>query len=206
MAVFPPSDDHPTAAPAGLVLTTPGPWLRLDLDPQTRSASLAKLVGERLGDDAALLDERRELTAALRAFARDAVRSGAIYAAVMLDLLDDVPVQASLIASYAATPPATTEGADPLDGLVRALAGDADSAEVDRIALRLGDGCRLVTMCEAPYGDGTRTPTLVAQYVVSVPGSRQALLLSFSSPNIAHREAMLGLFDAIAQGARWAPS
>lgn len=204
MAVSP-NDDHPTAAPAGVVLTTPGQWLRLDLDPETRSASLAKLVGERLGDDPSLLDERRELTAALRGFARDAVRSGAIYAAVMLDLMDDVPVQASLIASYASTP-RTDEASDPVDGLVRALAGGADSAEVDRIALRLGDGCRLVTMCEAPYGDGTRTPTLVAQYVVAVPGGRQALLLSFSSPNTAHREAMLGLFDAIAQGARWAVS
>ena len=167
-----------------LRLTTVGPWLRLDLDPRTRSAALAQLVSDRLGDDPALVGQRRELTAALRSFARDATRLGAVYAAALLEVVDGHPVQASVIASYALP----SEG--PLDG---------DPTELQ---LPLGSVTRLVSGGEASFG-GAMVPTLIAQYVVSVPDGAQTLLLTFSTPNVGNRAAMLDLFDAIAGAARW---
>lgn len=194
-----------SGAPASLALTTPGAWLRLDLDPRTRSESLARLVQDRLGDDPDLLVERRELTAALRSFARDATRAGAAYAAVLLDVIRDTPVQVSLVASYASVP-----GGDPADDptlrVARSLS-ESDGAgvppDIAPVSLRLGEGSRLVTVCEAPFGGDVSIPTLVAQYAVLVPDTDRVLVLSFSSPNINQSASMLSLFDAIAQGARW---
>lgn len=200
-----PGDRGGSGTPASLVLTTPGAWLRLDLDPRTRSDSLARLVHERLGDDPELVLERRELTAALRSFARGAVQAGATYAAVMLDVIQDTPVQVSLVASYAAVP-AGDPGVEPTVRVARSLAGSEPGGvppEINPVSLRLGEGSRLVTICEAPFGGDVSIPTLVAQYAVLVPETDRVLVLSFSSPNITQSAPMLSLFDAIAQGARW---
>jgi hypothetical protein len=186
-------DDH--TAPVALRLITPGPWLRLDLDPRTRSGSLARLVGDRLGDPAGDDTEtalaRRELTATLRAFARDAAAGGAVHAAMLLDVVGGIPVTATVTASYA-TLPAGGSG----DRVAAAL--DTDAGELERVALRLGPGYRLVAQ-----GTSTVGPTLLVQYAVALPGQDVALLLSFGSPQVANADALLRLFDAIAKDARW---
>jgi len=187
-----PDDDH--TVPVSLRLITPGPWLRLDLDPRTRSGSLARLVGDRLGDpaadDADTARARRELTATLRAFARDAAAAGAVHAAMLLDVVAGIPVTATVTASYATLPAGSGDRvADALDG---------DAGELAPVALGLGAGYRLVAQGTSAVG-----PALLVQYAVAVPGQDVALLLSFGSPQMANVDALLRLFDAIAKDARW---
>jgi hypothetical protein len=189
--------------PVSLRLTTPGSWLHIDLDPRTRSGSLARLVGDRLGDPASDDPERailrRDLTAMLRGFARDAAAAGAVYAAMLLENVDGAPLQVSLIASYATVP----EGGS----VAAALAAPAGS--VVQHQLPLGAGIRLVAKTEIPAStigsddESAGTQALQVQYGVPVPGQASALVLSFSSPQVANDDALLELFDAIAADARW---
>lgn len=170
----------PAVRPSGLALTTTGPWVRLDLEPTTRSAALAELVGSRLGDAPETLQQRRLIAASLRAALREITAAGTVYAAVLVETLQDTVVQATFLASYA-------------DGRPGAIAGPAEEVE-----LPIGPARRTVTTTE---DDGEQA--LVVQYAAAVPESAQALLLSFSSPNLDHRDALLRLFDAIARAARW---
>jgi len=49
----------------------------------------------------------------------------------------------------------------------------------------------------------TLPPSVVVEYVVAPPGSGRHLLLTFSSPTLQVREAMVALFDAVASTLRW---
>jgi hypothetical protein len=92
--------------PADFRLLTPGNWYVLDLNPVTRTASIARLVEDRFGatDDPRLVQARRELTALLRGAARDAADAGAVYAALMDALVDNTALSASLVAVIGPAP------------------------------------------------------------------------------------------------------
>jgi hypothetical protein len=96
-------------APAGPVdfrILTPANWYVLDLNPNTRTASIARLVEQRFGptDDPRLVQARRELTALLRGAARDAAEHGAVYAALMDALVEGTALSASLLAVVGPAP------------------------------------------------------------------------------------------------------
>jgi hypothetical protein len=214
---MPPVENPPP--PSSLRLTTPGSWLPIDLDPRTRTGSLARLVSDRLGDpagdDAERAAARRELIAALRGFVRDAAETGAVHAAILVEQIAGAPIQLSLMASYAKLPPADepdgTQPGRPDQGPTQSSTVDIDDpASTGRLATSLADAVGELTDCVLPTGPAVRlvsTPSdpeqLLVQYAVAVPGQDTALVLSFGSPQTARREALLGLSEAIARDARW---
>jgi hypothetical protein len=128
-----------TTPPADFRVLTPGNWYVLDLNPATRTASIARLVEERFGraDDPRLVQARRELTALLRGAARDAADSGAVYAAMMDALVGDTALSASLVAVIGPAPLDDDGNAvtDPAALSATLLAGELASA----VGAALGD-------------------------------------------------------------------
>jgi len=100
-----PDSDAPTG-PRDFRILTPDNWYVLDLNPATRNSSIARLVEHRFtgADEPRLVQARRELTALLRGAARDAADSGAVYAALMDALVENVGLSASLLAVVGAAP------------------------------------------------------------------------------------------------------
>jgi hypothetical protein len=186
-------------------LTVPATWYALDLDARTRTDSIARLVEERLGPTPTpeLRQLRRELTATLRQYARQAANNGAAYAALMYQVVDGIPLSASLLIAYTAAPrdPAGQPARTPAD-LGAALApapppdpgaapGGASPTEIRTLA---GPAARLAT---EPDG------TLHVQYALPVPESDLALTMTFATPNLAQAEPLGQLFDAIARTLEW---
>jgi hypothetical protein len=102
-----PAYQQPAAArPVDFRILTPANWYVLDLNPVTRTSSIARLVEQRFGptDDPRLVAARRELTALLRGAARDAADNGAVYAALMDALVDGTALSASLLAVVGPAP------------------------------------------------------------------------------------------------------
>lgn len=191
-----PAPTPATRRPSGLALTTSGPWTRLDLEPTTRSAALADLVRDRLGDHPDTLAQRRQIAAALRSSVREITATGTVYAAVLIEVIGATVVQATFLASYADLPSGTH---DPGERVRQALGAD----RLDTLDLPVGRSYRLSTHTEIAGPGGESAPALIVQYAAAVPGSEQALVLSFSSPNVEHRDTLTGLFDALARAARW---
>ncbi|HVQ96386.1 MAG TPA: hypothetical protein VMU51_35535, partial [Mycobacteriales bacterium] len=128
-------------APADFRILTPANWYVLDLNPTTRTASIARLVEQRFGptDDPRLVQARRELTALLRGAARDAADNGAVYAALMDTLVDGAALSASLLAVIGPAP-VDEDGnvvTDPAALSATLLAGELAGAVEAAIA---GDG------------------------------------------------------------------
>lgn len=164
-------------------VTVPATWFALDLDPRTRTASIARLVEERLGP-APAPQLRRELTATLRQYARQAAGTGAAYAALMYQVVDGSPLSASLLIAVAAAP----GGATPLASAL----GAASPTELHTLA---GPAARAATQLGG---------TLQVQYALAVPGSELAVTMTFATPNLAQAEPLTLLFDAIARTLEWA--
>lgn len=103
----PPAAGPPAPGPpVDFRILTPANWYVLDLDPATRTASIARLVEQRFGptDDPRLVQARRDLTALLRGAARDAADNGAVYAALMDALVEGTALSASLLAVVGPAP------------------------------------------------------------------------------------------------------
>lgn len=179
---------------SGIAVTIPALWHRVDLDARSRVTSLAELVERAVGDAAELVDVRREITATLRAFARDAAETGAVYSALLTDVVEDNLVQASLLIHV------TDLGAH--EDLAVALQGLAEDATVDSGELTIGPTARLSTIGSTEVR-GVETPLLIVQYAVRVPGRDSALVFSFSSLNVDSGAAMARMFDWIARATRW---
>lgn len=76
---------------------TPASWVDLELDPDRRDASVARLVAERTGLDCGPLGA--ELAELFSRTAAEARGQGALFASVFSDAFDDQPVSASLVVS-----------------------------------------------------------------------------------------------------------
>jgi hypothetical protein len=177
-------------APPRFTLAVPDNWIALDLDPRTRTESIARMVAERVGEG------QRELTATLRQYARQAANQGAAYAALMYQLVDGVLLSASLLVARGAAP-RDHDGRPVLEpaglgGVLGAsLGGGAEVAEFGTLA---------GPMARARRVGGQLAQT---QYAVAVPGTDLIVSLAFSTPNLALAQPLNELFDAIARTFRW---
>jgi hypothetical protein len=52
-------------------------------------------------------------------------------------------------------------------------------------------------------GDSAELPTLVAQYWISIPGTKRVILVVFSTVFVELEEVMLGFFDSIVRVTYW---
>jgi hypothetical protein len=209
-----------TAEPDGALpeftVAVPANWYQLDLDPRTRTGTIAKLVEDRLGATRTPLMRqlRRELTAMLRQYARQAASHGAIYAALMDQVVEGLSLSASLVIAVGEAPrdAADEPVLDPA-GLGRVMAGltDDSDAEVaprppaEEFELPAGTAVRLRRTTNSGFAgsDGSTVLTAETQYFVPVPGTGNVLAMTFSTPNLSVRQALEELFDAIARTLDW---
>lgn len=194
-----------TAPPADYHLLLPEGWFRILLDPEQRDGSIDALVERQFHgiDNAPHLKE--ELRADMRRRAAKAHRGGGIELYLSLQEVGPFTIPASLLVSLA-----PLRHAEPLPprALARAFAEDADPAaatevSVEELAAGTAVRVRRTTRSAVEKGkDGGRASVSV-EYHVSVPGTTEFLLLTFSTPLEPIADAMAGLFDAIAGSLTW---
>ena len=215
--------DPRPVSPGGLrlpefTISVPANWYPLDLDPRTRTATIAELVEQRLGgDDSPMVQHVRDaLTGMLRSYARQAAGHGAIYAALMDQVVDGMAISASLVVAVGDAP-RNAAGEPVLDpvSLGQALidgeptgAADPDlggRSNPDMVATPAGAAVRLRRTIDSGFAgsDGQTVATAESQYFVPVPGTDKVLAMTFSTPNLPVRDTMDELFDTIAGTLRW---
>jgi hypothetical protein len=173
----------------------PNGWWPVPLDdPAAIDARVRDVVVQRLGrrDDRARA--RREARDNLAAAARGAAEAGAAAITVFAMDVGDV----ALTGTMAVFPVDAVAGGT--DELVARLAGSLVGADVDRQELEDGWVLRAVRQTEVERTDADGNPALPelrADYWTARRGLEPVLNVSFTTPFVPLREAMLGLFDAV---------
>lgn len=178
----------------GVVL--PADWHVVDLvDDASRHAGVAALVDRQLPRRDDLAAVRRRLRWEVEEQSRRAAQAGGRFSAYMLDAVGPVPLPAVLTAYR--TPGALRTDAD-LRTLAATLTGRlGPGGTVDAGDGPLGPVLRCVALRPAP-DDEDRPDLLVCEYWSDPEDGDGLLLLSFSTPLVPLRDAVLDLFDTIA--------
>jgi hypothetical protein len=219
-------------APSGYDLLLPPGWTRVPLERSGARRLARRLVAERAGDQprdtvtrARVVLERELLSVVDRA-----VDAGAADMFMVAQRRSGQPVAATLTVMF--VPPAGGSDGRLLDPPELADRLRAPGGETDVTDLPTGPAVRRVRVLAGPAtlgmpvadvdahadvdvaaadaaGDVDLAPAdsvdvVVVDYVVPVPDSAGThLLLTFSSPNLVVRDAMVALFDAVATTLRW---
>jgi hypothetical protein len=214
VAGFAPSD-----RPVAYRIVTPRDWWRIELDPQTWSASIDRLTRRQFAglDDAPI--ERRSVAGELIARAVEAHAHGGIQMYLSTLVAGVLPLSSSLVISF-------TPGAGPaiaptelVDEIAFTPHGQVVSCTVEELSC--GAAVRRLARLEVTYPasesgavrlggpspDLDRVPSLSVDWHVPVPGTGGAYLtLAFATPMIALEESMTDLFDTVARTFRWVVS
>ncbi|MEW6477212.1 MAG: hypothetical protein AB1679_33585 [Actinomycetota bacterium] len=189
-----------------LSVVTPATWITLDLDPATRNDSIARVVQQRIGSGPNEESRRIELRAAFERVMAEAEGQDAVHAALLSDVIEGVPVAASLIVSLregqSASASAGLNPAVVAQGLRQALDGKG-AAEVRELPLGPAVQVRQRVLAQVPVGEGPTAEVETVQWFVPLPDGRHLALLSFSTPNVGLAEPFGKLFDAIAATLSW---
>lgn len=181
-----------------LEFVLPPGWVWIPLhDEEARARSVERIVTEVKVDDGRGAEIRRRLREQVAGAAADAARSGASTMALSTSGVGGVPVPASLVVTFSESLPAPTAEAPWLTD---------ESARVDTARVPAGEVVRRVRSTQTPYEQGELS-TLGVDYWLSPPsgGPGGVVHLALSTPLVDFEEAMLGLFDAIVESARWRP-
>jgi hypothetical protein len=185
----------PAAPVFGLI--TPGDWYRIPLRPrERREASMSALIKRQFAgvDDQPIL--RRKAEEQLRGTAEAGVEQGGVVLYLSFLEAGGIPLSASLLVSH------LHRKFDSLDA-VAALAG---TGEVGVVTLpEAGRAARLLRRQRTKQARklGSEFEDTVVEYFVPVPDRDEVLMLTFSTPLEPIADAMVGLFDAVAETLRW---
>lgn len=187
-----------SGAPAPVFgLITPGDWYRIPLRPrERREASMSALIKRQFAgvDDQPIL--RRKAEEQLRGTAEAGVEQGGVVLYLSFLEAGGIPLSASLLVSR------LHRKFDSLDA-VAALAG---TGEVGVVTLpEAGRAARLLRRQRTKQARklGSEFEDTVVEYFVPVPDRDEVLMLTFSTPLEPIADAMVGLFDAVAETLRW---
>lgn len=182
---------------AGVRMVTPGDWTDLDLDPATRHTSIARAVRRAVGRDAGLSGSEVRLIGLLDDIARRAYDSGAFFCSSLVLSSDAGGLLAANVLIQLADlglddPVLGASGMELCAGLAAAISCDPDWEDAD------------VTVVTLPaVGEAVRVEVVAGgiclQYLIPLPDSSAHLLLTFTSPCPPFVEALIPLFDAMAQ-------
>ena len=178
-------------------LITPEDWYRIPLQPQDRrEASVSALIKRQFAgvDDQPVL--RRKAEEQLRGTAQAGVEQGGVVLYLSFLEVGGIPLSASLLVSH------LQQKFDGLDA-VAALAG---SGEVGLVTLpAAGRAARLLRRQRTKQSRklGSEFEDTVVEYFVPVPDRDEVLMLTFSTPLEPIADAMVGLFDAVAETLCW---
>ncbi|MDI3422324.1 hypothetical protein [Streptomyces luteolus] len=210
-----PVTERPPGAPARYRLRLPASWWHLDLDPNTRDASIRRRVEAQVRHVPQLTREQvDELIRNTRRTAREAYAKGALQAAGMLRILGTgssgpLVLSATSLVLRISVP---EEQADDLAELVVAagiqLSKDAEGTglppgEVELVEFAGVGGAGRITRIEELEHKGRRIPTAVHHVLMPVPNSQEYLVLSSSTPNVHLADQFYDVFDAIAESFRF---
>ena len=183
------------------VLLPPG-WVRIKLD-GSEPVALARLVAAKVAtvDPAQREEARALLTRTLGGALRDAKAAGGLDVLISVAESHGVPIAASCLVTYL-----DQDGTKvPLDGLLMDLA--ARGGQVTGTEIAGGSAIRHQYEIVPPEGslpeDPVATRVTMVDFFLPLPGRPGLLVLSFSTPVEPLAEALVMLFDAIAESLRW---
>lgn len=182
----------------GLVL--PADWWTIPLaDEPQRTRSIAQLVERQFGHADASAVLKRAMLTEFSATAASAAAAGGRLMAVCLLQAGGIPVSASLIAYKLAAVSVTGQGVRELESVlaVDAPAGmtlDLGESTTGTVLRKVAE--RLVSI----ENELEQVPQLLAEYWLEPTGGGPVLYLTFTTPLVTVREAMVELFDAIVAG------
>jgi len=189
-----------TAVPTVMVFV-PATWSVLDLDPQTRTGSVARLVEEKIGGGSDLSQARRRMTDQLERAVDSAVGQGAVLGYVLLTSGGGKVASASLFVSL-------VDGVgDPGDQVPEpAAAAGALAARLggEVRPLPVGPAVRVRRRRSVALEDGGNPSDveIVQWYALHETGRRLATM-TFSTPNVGLADEFGEVFDLIAATLRW---
>jgi hypothetical protein len=185
------------------VLLPPG-WVRIKLD-GSEPVVLARLVAAKVAtvDPAQREEARALLTRTLGSALRDARAAGGLDVLISVAESHGVPIAASCLITY------LDKDGDkvPLDGLLMDLA--ARGGQVTGTEIADGPAIRHQYEVSPPEGslpageEPVATRVTMVDFFLPLPGRPGLLVLSFSTPVEPLAEALVMLFDAIAESLRW---
>jgi hypothetical protein len=185
------------------VLLPPG-WVRIKLD-GSEPVVLARLVAAKVAtvDPAQREEARALLTRTLGSALRDARAAGGLDVLISVAESHGVPIAASCLITYL-----DRDGDKvPLDGLLMDLA--ARGGQVTGTEIADGPAIRHQYEVLPPEGslpageEPVATRVTMVDFFLPLPGRPGLLVLSFSTPVEPLAEALVMLFDAIAESLRW---
>ncbi|MER6844658.1 hypothetical protein [Streptomyces platensis] len=209
-----PVTERPGTAPAGYTLRFPDSWWQLDLDPNTRDASIRRRIEDQVKLAPQLSREQVDgLIRSTRRTAREAHAQGALRASGMLRILragsGPLVLSATMVVLRISVPEEQSEDlADLVVAAAMQLGTEAEGSglppgEVELVELPgVGAAGRITRIEEVDY-QGTRVPTAVRHTLIPVPNSRDYLVLAGSTPNVDLAEQFYEVFDAIAESFRF---
>jgi hypothetical protein len=204
---------RPTAAngaqrtPRDFAVLLPPGWVRIKLD-GSEPVVLARLVAAKVAtvDPAQREEARALLTRTLGSALRDAKAAGGLDVLISVAESHGVPIAASCLITYL-----DQDGTKvPLDGLLMDLA--ARGGQVTGTEIAGGPAIRHQYEIHPPEGsisaarlpeDPVATRVTMVDFFLPLPGRPGLLVLSFSTPVEPLAEALVMLFDAIAESLRW---
>ncbi|MGY4644615.1 hypothetical protein [Cellulomonas sp. URHB0016] len=194
------TDASPLARPqrvGGVRLVLPATWWVIDLrDASARRRSIAALVEEQLGRGDELAALREDLRRHLGVTAIDAGALGGQLMAISLTRAGPVPIPASVTVYRSPAGSARSETLKDVEAALRADARTDDT--VDAAEGPTGPVLRRTRIGSGIEELGAQdVPMLLADYWLD-PGDGAGLLsLTFSSPLVEARDALLPLFDTV---------
>ncbi|UGQ10372.1 hypothetical protein LO772_26435 [Yinghuangia sp. ASG 101] len=196
-----------STAPVGVSITVPGHWYEFDIHPASRDDNIRRAVNDRIREAPELAPHRPALLKLLRAMARDAWDSGALYCGCHAEEVDGTPVTASVTMAVVST---RSPSGELLDTDPRAMAASLKP----KAALHENDTWQRVSTVDIPEvgpaarsegvedvrlpGSPRRVRLATMQTFVRVPGSAEHLaVITGTTPALALQDAFLDVFDAI---------
>jgi hypothetical protein len=195
------SEAIPGGGFASVELLTPATWNVLDLDPQTRAASIARLVDATTTPRPEFGEARAEIRAEFEKAAELGAASGASLAFVYWSAREGKLASAALFVVVVDAAP-SDRPAPESTALAEALAARY-GGEVGQLAA--GPAARVRRRGRIPGANGSQTGAeaeVVTWYVPHESGRRIAVL-TFSTPNIGLADEFGEVFDTVADTLRW---
>ncbi|MEP6481217.1 MAG: hypothetical protein ABJA94_04330 [Rhodoglobus sp.] len=191
----------------------PGQWWQVPLhDKDEARASVRRLVERQVGkaDNGAKVrdDLRKQFLAALEF----AIEGDGQALHLALDVIEDVPLSASVtvfLPPIGMTPAIGTASSSVMAVLEQGLALTAGNALDTAVRFDIAESTVLrthkVQVLRVTDIDGSidDLPTVVAEYWLTIPGTKRVILLVFTTVFAELEEVMLEFFDSIVQVAYW---
>ncbi|MBO9553607.1 hypothetical protein [Cellulomonas sp.] len=192
--------DAPLARPqevAGVRVVLPATWWAVDLrDEAARRRSIATLVGQQLGRGDELAALRADLRRHLEVVAIDAAALGGQLLAISLTRAGPVPIPASVAVYRALAGDRARETLANVEAALRAEPATSDT--VDAAQGPHGPVLRRTRTASGAAEIGAQdVPMLLADYWLDLGDGAGLVSLTFSSPLVEAREALLPLFDTV---------